>query len=46
MRTPPRFTSDEDRQHYRQGIRTLALVYVGILVLLVAVTALRGDWGK
>ena len=43
---PLRFASDEDRQLYRQGIRTLALVYVGIVVLVVAVTALRGEWRK
>jgi hypothetical protein len=46
MRTPLRFTTDEDRQYYRQGIRTLALVYAGILALVVAVTALLGAWSK
>jgi hypothetical protein len=46
MRAPLRFSSDEDRECYRQGIRTLALVYVGILVLVVAVTALCGEWRK
>ncbi len=46
IRAPLRFTSEEDRQYYRQGIRTLALVYAGILVLLVAITALRGEWAK
>ena len=46
VRAPLRFTGEEDRQHYRHGIRTLALVYVGILVLVVAVTALRGEWRK
>jgi hypothetical protein len=44
MRAPLWFTSDEDRQYYRKGIRILALVYAGILVLVVAVTALRGEW--
>jgi hypothetical protein len=44
MRAPLRITSDEDRQYYRQGIRTLALVYAGILVLVVAVTSLRVEW--
>jgi len=46
VRAPLRFTSDEDRQLYRQGLRTLALVYVGILVLVVAVTALHGERHK
>ena len=46
IRGPVRFTSDEDRQFYRQGIRTLTLVYAGILVLVVAVTVLRGGWSK
>jgi hypothetical protein len=46
MRDSLRFTSDEDRQYYRKGVRTLALVYAGILVLVVAVTALRGEWRK
>ena len=46
MRTPLRFTSDADRQCFRQGIRTLVLVYAGILVLVVAITALRGEWSK
>jgi hypothetical protein len=46
MRSPLRFSSEEDRQHFRQGIRTLTLVYVGIMVLVVAITALRGEWGK
>jgi hypothetical protein len=45
-RAPLRFTSDEDRQYYRKGVRTLALVYAGILVLVVAVTGLRGEWRK
>jgi hypothetical protein len=44
MRTPPRFTSEVNRQQYRQGIRTLALVYAGILALVVAITALCGEW--
>ncbi len=44
MRAPLRFTSDEDRQYFRQSIRTLALMYAGILVLVVAVTALRVEW--
>ena len=44
MRAPLRITSDEDRQYYRQGIRTLALLYAGILVLVVAVTSLRVEW--
>jgi hypothetical protein len=43
-RAPLRFTSDEDRQYYRKGVRTLALVYASILMLVVAVTALRGEW--
>jgi hypothetical protein len=46
MRAPLRFTSEEDRKCYRQGIRSLALVYVGILALVVAVTALHGEWRK
>jgi hypothetical protein len=46
IRAPLRFTSDEDRRYYRKGIRTLALVYAGILVLLIAITALRGEWSK
>ncbi len=46
IRAPLRFTSDEDRQHYRRGIRTLGLVYAGILMLVVAITALRGQWHK
>jgi len=46
MRAPLRFTSDEDRACYREGIRTLALVYAGILVLLIAITALFGEWRK
>jgi hypothetical protein len=46
MGTPLRFTSDEDRQYYRKGIRTLALVYAGILVLVVAITTLRVEWRK
>lgn len=41
MRDSLRFVSDDDRQCYRKGIRTLALVYGGILVLVVVVTALR-----
>jgi len=44
MRAPLRFISDEDRQYYRKGIRTLALMYAGILALVVAVTALRAEW--
>jgi hypothetical protein len=44
IRTPLRFTSEEDRQHYRRGIRTLALVYVGFLMLVLAVTGLRAEW--
>jgi hypothetical protein len=43
MRAPLRFVSDEDRQCYRKGIRHLALIYAGILVLVVAVTALRAE---
>ena len=35
------FTSHEDRESYRKGMRLLALVYAGIGVLVVAVTALR-----
>jgi hypothetical protein len=46
MRAPRRFTSDEDRECYRQGMRTLARVYVGIVALVVAVTALHGEWRK
>jgi hypothetical protein len=46
MRSPLRFSSEEDRQYFREGIRTLALVYAGILVLVVAITALHGEWGK
>jgi len=46
IRAPLRFTGDEDRQLYRQAIRTLALVYVGIVVLVVAITALRGEWTR
>jgi hypothetical protein len=46
IRAPLRFTSDEDRQQYRRGIRMLGLVYAGILMLVVAVTALRGQWHK
>lgn len=46
IRAPLRFISDEDRKCYRQGIRSLALVYAGIVVLLVAITALRGEWRK
>jgi len=46
MRTPLRFASEEDRQCYRQGIRTLALVYAGILILVVAITTLRVEWRK
>jgi hypothetical protein len=37
------FTSDEDRESCRKGMRILALVYAGIGVLVVAVTALRVD---
>jgi hypothetical protein len=43
MRDSLRFVSDDDRQCYRKGVRTLALVYGGILVLVVAITALRGE---
>ena len=46
IRAPLRFTSDEDRQHFHRGIRMLGLVYAGILMLVVAVTALRGQWHK
>jgi hypothetical protein len=46
MRAPRRFTSDEDRECYRQAIRSLALVYVGILALVVVFTALHGEWRK
>jgi hypothetical protein len=46
MRAPLRFASDEDRQYYRKAVRTLALVYAGILVLVVAVTTLRVEWRK
>jgi hypothetical protein len=46
MRAPLRFTSDEDRQCYRKGIRSLVLVYAGILALVVAITALRGERHK
>lgn len=41
MRAPLRFVSNEDRQCFRKGIQTLALVYGGILVLVFAVTTLR-----
>jgi hypothetical protein len=44
VRAPLRFASDEDRQLYRKGLRTLALVYTGLMVLGVAVTASRSDW--
>jgi hypothetical protein len=43
MSAPLRFVSDEDRQCYRKAIRHLALIYGGILVLVVAVTALRAE---
>ncbi len=46
VRAPLRFTSDEDRQLYRKGLRTMALVYAGLLVLVVAVTASRSEWRK
>lgn len=46
MRSPLGFTSDEDRQCYRKGVRALALVYAGLLVLVIAITALRVDWRK
>jgi hypothetical protein len=46
VRAPLRFTSEQDRECFREGIRTLALVYVGILMLVVVVTALHGDWRK
>jgi hypothetical protein len=46
MRTPLRFVSEEDRQLFRKGMRTLALVYAGIAVLVVAITELRGEWRK
>ena len=46
MRGALRVTSDEDRQYFRKGIRTLALMYAGILVLLVAVTVLRAEWRR
>jgi hypothetical protein len=46
MRTPLRFAREEDRQCYRQGIRTLALLYAGILVLVVAITTVRVEWRK
>jgi hypothetical protein len=38
-----RFPSNEDRECYRKGIRILALMYVGILVLVAVVTALRAE---
>ena len=46
MRTPLRFVSEEDSHCYRKGVRTLALVYVGILVLGIVVTSLRVEWRK
>lgn len=46
VRAPLRFASDKDRQLYRKGLRTLALVYAGLLVLVVALTASRSEWRK
>jgi hypothetical protein len=41
MLAPLRFKSNEDRECYRKGIRLLALMYVGILALVVIVTSVR-----
>jgi hypothetical protein len=46
IRAPLRFTSDEDRQHFHRGVRMLGLAYAGILMLVIAITTLRGQWHK
>lgn len=46
IRAPLRFTSDQDRRDFHRGIRTLGLVYAGILTLVLAITTLRSEWHK